>query len=276
MALAREAVKLTRDNPGAFVPARLVLCRSLLRQGKAKEAAKLIEQVWDDAPHAALGRAYLEAVGGDTPLDRAQRVQKLVKQNPDHAESHRIGADAALTARVWGEARKHLERLVELEQAGDGLSADTCRRMARLEAGEHGAGSSGERQWLDMVAEARGSMDWVCETCGTLGAGGPEASGWQLCCPRCDSIDSLVWRPTGAARQAAALGGPVLEQLPAAEAPVAAAPATHLAPAPVVPAGPIPHGSVAPAGTAAPASADARTGKPSPIGASVDAARLVN
>ena len=99
-----------------------------------------------------------------------------------------------------------------------GVSADTCRRMARLEAGEHGAGSSGERQWLDMAAEARAGNDWVCETCGTLGAGGMEAVGWQLCCPRCDAIDSLVWRPAGgASRQSAALGGIVLEQLPAAE-----------------------------------------------------------
>ena len=285
MALAREAVKLTRDDPGAFVPARLVLCRSLLRQGKAKEAAKLIEQVWDDAPHAALGRVYLEAVGGNTPLDRAQRVQKLVKQNPNHAESHRIGADAALTAKVWGEARKHLERLIELEQTDDsgGVSADTCRRMARLEAGEHGAGSSGERQWLDMAAEARAGADWVCETCGTLGAGGMEAAGWQLCCPHCDAIDSLVWRPAGgASRHGAALGGIVLDQLPAVEAPIPAA-ATAVAPPQPVPAasagvvpGPIPHGSVAASGTAVPPAAEAKPGKPAPLGASVDAARLVN
>jgi HemY protein len=282
LALAREAVKLTRDNPGEFVPARLVLCRSLLRQGKAREAAKLIEQVWDDAPHAALGRFYLEAVGGDTPLDRAQRVQKLVKQNPDHAESHRIGADAALTARLWGEARKHLERLADLEQAGandlGGLSADTCRRMARLEAGEHGAGSSGERQWLDMAAEARGGADWVCESCGTLGAGGPEAAGWQLCCPRCDAIDGLVWRPA-APRHGAALGGMVLDQLPAAEPPAPAAPKPVVAPAAAAPAGtvlpgPIPHG-LAPA-EAAPVHTEAKPEKAAPLGASVDAARLVN
>jgi HemY protein len=282
LALAREGVKLTRDAPGDFVPARLVLCRALLRQGKAREAAKLIEQVWDDAPHAALGRAYLEAVGGDTPLDRAQRVQKLVRQNPEHAESHRIGADAALTARLWGEARKHLERLVELEQAGagqgGGLSADTCRRMARLEAGEPGAGSSGERQWLDMAAEARGGADWVCETCGTLGAGGPEASGWQLCCPRCDSIDSLVWRAAGgASRQRAALGPVLLDQLPAVEAaaPAAAPAGPAIQPVPAAPSGPIPHGSTATTSSAA-AGDDAKPGKPPAIGASVDAARLVN
>jgi HemY protein len=281
MALGREAVKLTRDDPGAFVPARLVLCRALLRQGKAKEAAKLIEQVWDDAPHAALGRAYLEAVGGDTPLDRAQRVQRLVKQNPNHAESHRIAADAAMTARLWRAARKHLEPLVELEQAGDGLSADTCRRMARLEAGENGQGSIGERRWLDLAAEARGGADWVCETCGTLGAGGPEAAGWQLCCPRCDSIDSLVWRAAGgASRQGAALGGVLLDQLPAVEAPApvtAAAPpppAPH--PAPLAPSGPIPHGSLAASETAPAAAGEAKPGKPVPLGASVDAARLVN
>jgi len=281
LAMGREAVKLTRDNPGEFVPARLILCRALLRQGKAKEAARLIEQVWDDAPHAALGRAYLEAVGGDTPLDRAQRVQRLVRQNPEHAESHRIGADAALTARLWGDARKHLERLVELEQAGDGLSADTCRRMARLEAGEHGTGSSGERQWLDLATQARGGADWACETCGTLGAGGPEAAGWQLCCPRCDSIDSLVWRATGgASRQGAALGGMVLEQLPAAE-PLAPTAAPAPAPSPPQPApgaatGPIPHGSLAGTEPVPAPGSEAKAGKPAPLGASVDAARLVN
>ncbi|MGH6890772.1 MAG: hypothetical protein ACREEP_00790, partial [Dongiaceae bacterium] len=283
---AREAVKLTRDIPGDFVPARLVLCRVLLRQGKAREAARLIEQVWDDAPHTALGRIYLQAVGGDSPLDRARRVQKLVKQNPDHAESHRIGADAALTARLWGEARKHLERLVELEQAangpGGGLSADACRRMARLEAGEHGAGSSGERQWLDLAAEARGGADWVCETCGTLGAGGPEAAGWQLCCPRCDSIDSLVWRAGGGTRQGI-LGPALLDHLPAAEATASPAPAPAIAPAaaapqpaPGAPTGPIPHGSTgAPVG-AATWESEAKPAQPAPIGASVDAARRVN
>lgn len=292
VAAAREAVKLTREDAGAFVPARLVLCRALLRQGKAKESAKLIEQVWDDAPHATLGRLYLEAVGGDTPLDRAQRVQKLVKQNPDHAESHRIAADAALTARLWGEARKHLERLVEIEQAGandsvngfGGVSADTCRRMARLEAGEHGAGSSGERQWLDMAAEARGGADWVCESCGTLGAGGAEAAGWQLCCPRCDAIDSLVWRQAGP-RQSAASGGIILDQLPAGEAPIplspaAATPAPAGAPSALshgpVPIGPVPHGSAAGAEAPPAPAADGRAGKPAPLGASVDAARLVN
>jgi HemY protein len=273
--LAREAVKLTRENPGDFVPARLILARALLRQGKAKEAARLIEQVWDDAPHAALGRAYLEAVGGDTPIDRAQRVLRLVRQNPEHPESHRIAADAAITAKLWGEARKHLEKLVEAEQAGDGLSADTCRRMARLEAGEHGPGSIGERQWLDQATEARGSMDWVCETCGTLGAGGPEASGWQLCCPHCDAIDSLVWRATGTPRQPAALGGVVLDQLPAAEP---LAPATVPAPQPAAGTapGPIPHGATAPVGPVQPAATDVKPAKPAPVGASVDAARLVN
>jgi len=279
LALGRESVKLTRDNPGEFVPARLVLCRALLRQGKAKEAARLIEQVWDDAPHAALGRAYLEAVGGDTPLDRAQRVQRLVKQNPGHAESHRIAADAALTARLWGEARKHLEPLVELEQAGDGLSADTCRRMARLEAGENGTGSRGERHWLDAAGEARGGMDWVCETCGTLGAGGPEASGWQLCCPRCDAIDSLVWRATGGApRQGAALGSVLLDQPPAEEAlaPAAISSGLPTQPAPGAPSGPIPHGSAPAVSSAAAPGAEAKPDKPVAIGASVDAARLVN
>lgn len=281
VALSREAVKLAGD----LVPARLALGRALLRQGKAREAARLIEQVWDDQPHAALGRFFLETVGGDSPLDRAQRVQKLVKQNPDHADSHRIAADAALSAKLWGEARRHLERLLELERAEAGATheptADTCRRMARLEAGEHGPGSSGERRWLDAAARARANADWICATCGTPGAGGPETAGWQLSCPHCDAIDSLVWR-TGASPQRGE-GDLLLEQaaepVPAASLPPArpaAAPAPAATPAAT---GPIPHGSTAgraAAGPAAAGSAPRETPEPAPIGASVDAARRVN
>ncbi|HWA47868.1 MAG TPA: heme biosynthesis HemY N-terminal domain-containing protein [Dongiaceae bacterium] len=291
LALAREGLKLAGD----FVPARLALGRALLRQGKAREAAKLVEQVWDDHPHVALGRLYLEAVGGDSPLDRAQRVQRLVKQNPDHAESHRIAADAALTAKLWGEARRHLERLLELERAESGPSelgggeptADTCRRMARLEAGEHGAGSSGERQWLDMAARARGNADWVCNACGTPGAGGPETAGWQLTCPHCDAIDSLVWRAGSVSARGD--GGLLLEAAEPAPAaafltastlppapPLAAHAATSVAPPPSpIPHGPIPHGSpiVQPVPSA---TAVRETAEPAPIGASVDAARRVN
>jgi hypothetical protein len=95
-----------------------------------------------------------------------------------------------------------------------------------------------------------------------------------LCCPRCDAIDSLVWRPAGgASRQGAALGGILLDQLPAAEAIAPAAPAPQ--PAPGAPTGPIPHGSTA-TGQVAAAGPETKPGKPAPIGASVDAARLVN
>jgi HemY protein len=244
--------------------------------------------VWDDHPHVALGRLYLEAVGGDTPLDRAQRVQRLVKQNPDHAESHRIAADAALTAKLWGEARRHLERLLELERAESGApsdsegsepTADTCRRMARLEAGEHGAGSSGERQWLDMAGRARANADWVCNACGTPGAGGPETAGWQLACPHCDAIDSLVWRAGTAGQRGD--GGfllePAVESVPVT-AFLAASPlpqAAHAAAPVAPPLGPIPHGSpvVQPVPSPAPAREPV---EPAPIGASVDAARRVN
>ena len=279
MALAREAVKLTRDDPGAFVPARLALCRSLLRQGKAKEAAKLIEQVWDDAPHAALGRVYLEAVGGDTPLDRAQRVQKLVKQNPDHAESHRIGADAALTARVWGEARKHLERLIELEQAGDDRrqrrhlpahgAAGSRRAWRRLErrAAMAGHGGRGARRQRLGVRDLR-HPGRRRHGSGRLAAVLPAL--------RCDRQPGLAAGRRRLAPERGGVGrdrpGAVAGRGNAGTRPALAAVPPQ--PAAAKPAGPIPHGSLAEPAPAA--ASDAKTGKPAPLGASVDAARLVN
>jgi HemY protein len=186
---AREAVKMAPD----FAPARAVLAQGLMRKGKTREAARLIEQVWDDAPHWSLGRILLSALGDLTPLDRAKRAEAVARRKPDHPDSNRLAAEAAMSAKLWGEARHHLEHLAEKERAQGGLTQDLCRLMARLEMAER-YNALTERQWLDQAAQARPSAEWCCRSCGAVSAAGPEAGGWQLICPRCEAIDSLEWK----------------------------------------------------------------------------------
>jgi HemY protein len=255
---AREALKLDAHS----VPARLILANLLARGGKRREAARLIEQAWDSEPHPLLARAFAEAEPGERPLDRMKRLERLAKQNPDHAETHRILANTALSAGLWGEARRHLDRLLNRERAGDGLSQSTCRAMAILEDGEK-SDPVAARRWLDEAAQALPDPAWICATCGHPGDSGPAAGNWQAVCPHCAAIDSYRWqRPA----------------LPAGEMIVAPMPETRPEAAdPVVPAPP-PR-----ADSATPAAADAKsawtTAEPATetaLAPSVDAARLIN
>jgi HemY protein len=202
MSAAREAVKLAGD----FAPARYVLVRLMLRQGKRKEAMRLIEQIWDNHPHEILGEIYLTLGENERPLERTQRLERLQKQNPDHAESHRILAEADIAAELWGEARRHIDRLaaIETELLG-GPARATCRALAVLEERERHDPVTAHH-WLDAASGARPDAAWICRQCGHRGEAGPESGHWQLICPQCQAIDSLEWRHGAAGR----LGGSAL------------------------------------------------------------------
>lgn len=202
LSAAREAVKLAGD----FAPARYMLTRLLVRQGKRKEAMRLIEQIWDDHPHEILGELYLTLGENEKPLERTQRLERLQKQNPDHPESHRILAEADIAAELWGEARRHIDRLtaIETERLG-GPSRATCRALAVLEERER-HDPLAARRWLDAASAARPDAAWLCHQCGHRGEAGPESGHWQLVCPHCQAIDSLEWRHGSAGR----LGGSAL------------------------------------------------------------------
>jgi len=264
---AREAVKLAPD----FIPARLVLAQLLIRQGKGREAARLIEQSWDTSPHPWLARVFARAESSESPLDRARRLEKLARQNPDHPDSHRAVAEADLAAQLWGEARRHLERLSELEKAaGEDLSQGTARLWARLEEGERG-NMTAARDWLERAAALPADPLWLCSECGAPGEAGPACGHWQAICPHCGAIDSLVWkRPISAAELPLALsdGRQTLSQDEWRPLTMAPRPGELTQTPPLVPA----HGMQ---GAGAPAQGTV-TAEAEPGGSSVDAARLVN
>jgi HemY protein len=277
---AREALKLDAHS----VPARLILVHLLGRAGKRREAARLIEQAWDSGPHPLLGRAFAEAEPGERPNERMKRLERLARQNPDHAETHRAMAHTALSGGLWSEARRHLDRLLTAERAGDGVSQNTCRAMAALEDGERGD-QAAARRWLDEAARALPDPAWICATCGHPGEAGPAAGNWQAVCPHCAAIDSYRWQrpvlPAGEAIAAPAAEGHNITRITGAETavadavrletqPPAAARAPATGPAPGRPADVKP-ADIKPTG--------AKPAEPAPDAAlapSVDAARLIN
>lgn len=187
--LARQAF----EKDPAFVPGAVHLVRLLLAAGKARKAAQAIERAWRRQPHPDLAEVYRAARPGANALEHLRALQHLAELNPDHAESHLAVARAALEARLWGEARQHLEAV-----NGAAASATVCRLMAELEESEHGD-TGRAREWLTRASVADPGPAWVCGDCGMV------VAEWTALCPKCSSFDSLAWRhPPGAARLAAA------------------------------------------------------------------------
>src|SRR6185437_13656399 len=95
--------------------------------------------------------------------------QHLAAANPDHIESQLVLAEAALKARLWGEARRHLARAgVHAEATAETPlpPARASRLMAEVEEAEH-RDSARARFWLARAAAAAAiEPTYVCGKCG--------------------------------------------------------------------------------------------------------------
>ena len=187
-----HAAKAHKLDPG-FAPVTTRYAHLLRAAGKPRPAAKALETGWRAQPHPELAEAYGALAEDEPPMQRLKTVERLVAHNPGHRESRIALAAAALKARLWGEARRHLEAAGAA--AGDGAPTPrVCRLMAELEQAErdnHGAA----RSWHARAA-ATGNLDetYVCDACGA------ESASWTPLCPHCRGFDSLRWRaPSGTA-----------------------------------------------------------------------------
>lgn len=126
------AKRAFRADPG-FAPAAARYGQLLIASGKHRKAAGVIEEAWRFAPDATLAEVYYAARECHDALHKVQAVQRLAKEKPESEESRLAVAEAALEARLWGEARSNLEAI-----AGEDASPRVCRLMAILEEAEHG------------------------------------------------------------------------------------------------------------------------------------------
>jgi HemY protein len=189
----RDAVRLVAKAhalaPG-FTQAAARYAEMLKAAGQTRHARKVIETAWSKVPHPELAAAYEALFGDERPLQRLKRFEALIVRHKDHIESHVALAAAALKARLWGEARRHLANAGGREDNA-APSPRVCRLMAELEEAEH-ADLPAARLWLSR-ATATTTQDpaYVCAACGG------ETATWTALCPHCRSFDSIEWRQPG-------------------------------------------------------------------------------
>ncbi|HJS32953.1 MAG TPA: heme biosynthesis HemY N-terminal domain-containing protein [Alphaproteobacteria bacterium] len=184
----RAAVRLAEQahRAGLGHPAAVAwLAETYVAAGKGRAAASLVEDQWARHPHPELLAAFRQARPVAEPLQWVKQVERLVRLAPLHRESLEALAAACLEAKLWGEARRHLNAAIKA--CGDQPSANLCRLMARLEEDENDDPLAG-RRWLARAAEAPPDPAWVCDGCGAAHAR------WQAKCGRCSAFDRLEWR----------------------------------------------------------------------------------
>jgi HemY protein len=165
----------------------------------------VVERTWRLRPHPDLLAAYRAATAPADALQWLRSVQRLADLDGDDDESRLALARAALEARLWGEARTHLEGL-----AGDRASARVCRLMAEIEESEHGD-LARARDWLMRATLGAADPAWVCGDCGNV------ADDWSARCAKCGTFDGVAWQTP-----------PHVLEAPLVEAAAAALPATGI------------------------------------------------
>jgi HemY protein len=179
--LAEKSVAADRG----FAPAAVHLAQLHGAQSRSRRALRTLLAAWREAPRPDLAHAFAALFANETSVQRVKRLETLAAANPSHPESSLAVAEAALEAKLWGEARRHLMA------AGAGEanpSPRLCRLMAQLEEEEHGDHAAA-RAWLARGgATQTADPTYVCQSCGA------ETPHWSVHCPRCREFGSLVWQ----------------------------------------------------------------------------------
>jgi HemY protein len=180
----------------SFAPIAARYARMLNARGQRRRARRALEAAWRAAPHPLLASGYAALFADEAPLARMKRAARLASYHPAHEESRLALAQAALDAKLWGEARRHLADLGahNLEDSA-ALQPRVCRMMAALAESEHGDHAAA-RDWLARAATSE-LLDptWHCSSCGV------DVPNWSAICPACRGFDTLGWRAQGHAAQ---------------------------------------------------------------------------
>ncbi len=112
----------------------------------------------------------------EAPAARVKRFERLAELRPGEPEGQLGAAAVAISARLWGEARRHLE-LAGANGPGP-WSKRLSLMMAELEQADRNDATAAHL-WLDRAHQATEEPIWVCAACAA------ECSLWEPLCPTC-------------------------------------------------------------------------------------------
>ncbi|MHA3913503.1 heme biosynthesis HemY N-terminal domain-containing protein [Halovulum sp. GXIMD14793] len=192
---AREASYQANRLAPDLVPAAALAAELHAKAGEGRRAVRIVKRAWSTAPHPDLAAAFAAIAPDETPAERLKRFQPLLRQALSADESRLVGAELALAAEDFPEARRALGDLAETKP--------TTRSLALMAAIERGQGETDAvvRGWLAKALSAPRGEAWVCSTCHHV------HSTWVPICEQCGAFDTLSWQPQPAVEDAAHTAG---------------------------------------------------------------------
>ena len=183
LGMARQAFEAEPGLP----PAAVAYAEKLRATGKERQADEVLRKAWLAGPHPDIAEAFaagLGATAGD-PVGRAREMAVLVRNNPQHPESHLAVARAALDAGLVDDARRQLELAREggvNDRRFWTLLADACAMEGDV---------AGQQEALQHLPNAEPDPVWRCTSCGT------HYDAWQPVCQHCRATGAIRWSQPG-------------------------------------------------------------------------------
>lgn len=175
-----DAITATKHDI-SLAPAVVLAARLHAAAGKQSKAEDLILKAFGRAPHPLLVDAWWDLGRGVSDLAQVKRMERLCQANRAASEGHVALARAALAARLWGQARSHLE-LAHSQRP----THHVLELQARLERDER-KDEAAAAAWLAQAALAKPEPAWSCASCGH------KTDRFAITCPDCGRAASLEW-----------------------------------------------------------------------------------
>lgn len=163
-----------------LVPAIALAARLKMKNGKAKQAQKLLKQAWGKAPHQILADAWLDCYRDQPAAGRMRAAGQFIGRHKTHDEAIYLRARIALAAERHRQAASLLKPLL----ADDKPSRRACLMMAEAESGLDNEVAA--QDWRAKARMAKVEPGWYGD--------GIRLEEWQAICPASGRLGGVEWR----------------------------------------------------------------------------------
>ncbi len=173
-----------------WLPAAMILAEAQIATHHGRAALRVIEWAWHKEPHPQLASLLKGAAGLSKPLDVFKHLSRMTRGTQDHKVALTVLGEAALEAKLWGEARRFLMDILGKGEA----TRQTYQLLARLERSEGGKDEAAS-VWLAKASAAPADPVWLCGACGA------SHESWTASCDFCGAFNRIGWDVPGQGRR---------------------------------------------------------------------------
>jgi HemY protein len=179
-AFETQALHSLKLDP-TLMAATLELAQHYAHHGHLSKAVKLLERGYERQPHIDYLPVFRSLFLSESALDQYRLIEDMLSKQSTHRVSRLILANFAIAAKLWGQARLHLNLLK------DHPTQLVYSLLADLEQAEHPQNTQAVSDYLNSALQAVPEGRWACQTCHT------QHSTWTALCPSCQAFDQIVW-----------------------------------------------------------------------------------